>query len=176
MRLPSVLSSGPLARCALHVALAGCLTTTLPALPALAVSGGGKDYSGTSVESQDFSGLKLNGKEFRGSRGANAQFKGSGLRGCSFYQADLSNANFEAADLTGASLEEAGLDGASFTNAVMESSYLTRTILDARDISGADFSESVMPEKTQKALCLREDAKGTNPTTKMETRETLMCP
>ena len=156
------------------MALAGCLTTA--SLPALAVSGGGKDYSGASIEGQDFSGQKLNGKEFRGSRGANAKFDGAALRSSSFFQADLSGVSFAGADLTGASLEEAGLDGVSVENAVLVSAYFTRTISDAAKITGADFSEAVMPEKTQKALCLREDAKGTNPTTKMETRETLMCP
>jgi len=59
---------------------------------------------------------------------------------------------------------------------VLVNSYLSRTISDASKISGADFSEAVMPEKTLKALCSREDAKGVNPTTKMETRESLMCP
>ena len=140
MRLPALPSHAPpgLVRCALHVALAGCLTT-MPALPAaLAVSGGGKDFSGASIEGLDFAGQTLNGKEFRGSRGAGAKFDGAALRSCSFFQADLSKASFEKADLTGASLEEAGLDGVSFKGAVLTSSYLTRTILDAQDITGAD--------------------------------------
>ena len=34
----------------------------------------------------------------------------------------------------------------------------------------------VMPTKTQAALCGRDDAKGTNPTTQVDTRESLMCP
>ena len=159
----------PIAACALATVLA-CTT------PALAVSGGGKDFSGTSLEGQDLSGQKLSGKEFRGSRCANANFAKAALRSSSFYQADLSNVNFDGADLTGASLEEAGLDGSSFRDSVMVSSYLTRTILDAKDIKGADFSEAIMPEKTAKALCSRADATGTNPTTGVETRESLFCP
>lgn len=188
MRLPTHIPRdvqtiiSPLARCAVSVALASCLASTIPTLPsalpapALAVSGGGKDYSGMSLESQDFSGQKLNGKEFRGIRGANAVFKDAALKSTSFFQADLSNANFAGADLTGASLEEAGLDGVSLENAVLVSSYLTRTISDAQSITGADFSDSIIPEKTAKALCTRADAKGINPTTQIPTRESLMCP
>ena len=174
MRLPAPPDLTPFARCVMHVALAGCLSTA--PLTAMAVSGGGKDFSGASIEGQDFSGQKLTGKEFRGSRGANAIFKGAALQSTSFFQADLSKASFDGADLTGASLEEAGLDGVSFNNAVMTSAYLTRTILDAADITGADFTDAIMPEKTLKSLCAREDAKGVNPQTKVDTRDSLMCP
>ena len=72
--------------------------------------------------------------------------------------------------MTGASLEEAGLDGVEFDNAVLVSSYLTRTIMDAKSIAGADFSDAVMPTKTQVALCGRDDATGKNPATQVETR------
>ena len=174
MRLALPELGGPIARCALNVALASCLVCTAP--PAFAVSGGGKDFSGTTIEGQDFSMQKLDTKEFRGSRGAGAIFKGTSLRSTSFFQADMSQADFSGADLTGASLEEAGLDGVSFKDSVMVSSYLTRTILDATDIEGADFSDAIMPEKTLKGLCSRDDAKGVNSKTKVETRESLMCP
>ena len=156
-----------------NIALASCLTCA-PA--AYAVSGGGKDFSGTSIEGQDFSGQKLDRKEFRGTRAAGAMFKGTGLASTSFFQADLSKATFEGADLTGASLEEAGLDEADLSNAVLANAYLSRTIADAAIITGADFSDAVMPTKTQAALCLRDDAKGTNPKTSVPTRESLMCP
>ena len=78
--------------------------------------------------------------------------------------------------MTGASLEEAGLDGVDLSNAVLVNAYLTRTIADAEKISGVDFTDSVMPEKTQKQLCGRADATGVNPTTKVATRDSLMCP
>ena len=62
------------------------------------------------------------------------------------------------------------------SDAVLVSGYLTRTIADAEKLEGVDFSEAVMPPKTQAALCLREDVKGVNSKTKVDTRESLMCP
>ena len=98
--------SSQLTRSATHIAIACGLACGQFSSPTavLAVSGGGKDFSGMSVEGQDFSGQKLSGKEFRGIRGAGAIFKGTKLDATSFFKADLSNANFAGADLTGASL------------------------------------------------------------------------
>merc|ERR1712087_571550 len=115
------------------------------------------------------------GKEFRGIFGTKINFKGASLQAASFFKADMNDAIFDGADLTGASLENAGLEGASFENAVLASSYLTSTITDAKSIAGADFSEAVMPKDIQKALCKRADANGVNPTTQVDTRESLMC-
>ena len=171
LRLPQPLAHA--AACLAPACLSLCLLATPPAI---AVSGGGKDFSGQELEGRDFSGQKLTGKEFRGIMGANANFENAKLASTSFFKADLSKANFAGADLTGASLEEAGLDGANLENAVLQSAYLTRTIVDAASIKGADFSEAVMPGTTLKALCARADAAGENPTTGVDTRDSLMCP
>lgn len=57
--------------------LAACLSVGTPS--AMAVSGGGKDFSGASLENQDLSGKNFAGKEFRGIRGAGAVFKNANL-------------------------------------------------------------------------------------------------
>ena len=159
----------PIAACALAVVLS-CTD------PAIAVSGGGKDFSGADIRGQDLAGQSLSGKEFRGTFAKGATLKGATLKGCSFFKAEMLEVDFTNADLTGASLEEAGLDGAIMDGAVLESAYMTKTIADAESIKGADFTDAVMPTYTQKALCARADAIGTNAKTGVETRESLMCP
>ena len=156
-------------------ALAAALVCT-PLDPAFAVSGGGKDFSGYTISGQSLAGQKLSGKEFRGTFAKGTDFKGAALVGCSFFKADLSEADFSGADLSSASLEEAGLEEARLDNAVLVSAYLTKTIGDAASIKGADFSEAVMPQFTQRSLCDRPDATGTNAKTGVATRESLMCP
>ena len=101
----------PIVERAAHIALAACLACAPFSPAALAVSGGGKDYSGASLEGQDFSNRVLNGKEFRGAFAKNVDFSGASLKSTSFFQAALEKAVFAGADLTGASLEEAGLEG-----------------------------------------------------------------
>ena len=159
----------PIAACALATVLA-C------AAPALAVSGGGKDFSGSDISGQSFVDQQLSGKEFRGSKAKGTNFKGANLAGASFYKGFLDEADFTGANLKGASLEEAGMEGAILDGAVLESAYLTKTIDEAKSIKGADFTEAVMPTFTQKALCARADATGTNAKTGVDTRESLMCP
>ena len=58
--------------------------------PAWSVSGGGKDFSGISLEGADYSNRNLAGKELRGIRGAGASFASSKLASSSFFKADLS--------------------------------------------------------------------------------------
>ena len=38
-----------------------------------------------------------------------------------------------------------------------------------------DFTDAQMPDKTLMVICDREDTKGTNPVTGVDTRESLMC-
>ena len=158
--------------------LALCAALTLSPLVAphaLAVSGGGKDFSGASIEGEDFSGQNLKGKEFRGAFAKGANFKGANLAATSFFKAEALDADFSGADLTGASLEEAGLEGAILDQAVMTNAYLSKTIADVKSAKGADFSEAVLPPYAQKSLCA-SGIGGTNEKTGVATRDSLMCP
>ena len=179
-RRPASLTPLPaLNNLAQHVcSLALCAALTLSPLVAphaLAVSGGGKDFSGASIEGEDFSGQNLKGKEFRGAFAKGANFKGANLAATSFFKAEALDADFSGADLTGASLEEAGLEGAILDQAVMTNAYLSKTIADVKSAKGADFSEAVLPPYAQKSLCA-SGVGGTNEKTGVATRDSLMCP
>lgn len=145
-----------------------------PSAPASAISGGGLDYAELNLTGKDFSNGKYKSKDFSGAIAKEVNFSGSDLRGVRFFKADLKKANFSGANLGTASLEEADLDGTIFTNAVATGSYFNN-MDNVGDISGADFTDALIRKDVAKALCARPDAKGTNPTTGTDTRESLLC-
>jgi len=90
-------------------------------------------------------------------------------------QKSLVKTDFTNADIRGASLEDTSMDEASLKNTIAVGAYFSKSVLDAATIENADFTDAQIPTKTQILLCEREDAKGTNPTTGADTRESLQC-
>ncbi|CAN0168643.1 unnamed protein product [Ascophyllum nodosum] len=146
-----------------------------PPDPAVAISGGGLDYSGLNLTGRDFSKGKYKSKDFSGAIAKEVSFKGSDLRGARFFKADLKEADFTGANIGTASLEEADLEGTILTDAIATGSYFGNNLGNVGDISGADFTDALIRKDNAKALCARPDAKGTNPTTGAETRDSLLC-
>ena len=144
--------------------------------PAGAVSGGGLDYANIDITGQDFSNNNYKGKDFTQVIAKGTNFANSNLQGCRFYKAFLVNTDFSGADLRGASLEDTSMDGASLKNAIAAGSYFSKSLLDVGTLENADFTDAQIPDKTLPLLCERADLKGTNPTTGVDTRESLFCP
>jgi uncharacterized protein YjbI with pentapeptide repeats len=132
------------------------------------------------------------------SDGTGTNFRGSILKGSRFYRANLKGADFSSADLSAASLEDTLLLDADFTDAVLEASsglfdiyplnrcltycirthqgaYFSASINDAKSIRGADFTDSLMTDKTKQLLCQRTDLSTTNTKTGVVTSESLLC-
>jgi uncharacterized protein YjbI with pentapeptide repeats len=86
------------------------------------------------------------------------------------------NTDFSGADLRGASLEDTSMDGAFLNNANAAGAYFSASLLDAKSLENADFSDAALPTKTQILICQRDDVKGTNPVTGVDTRDSLLCP
>ena len=73
-------------------------------------------------------------------------------------------------------MEDTSMDEANLQNTVAIGAYFGPSILDVATLENADFTDAQFPLKTLPLLCQRPDAKGTNPVTGADTRESLTCP
>ncbi|PSB57260.1 pentapeptide repeat-containing protein [Chamaesiphon polymorphus] len=132
------------------------------------------DFTKATLENADFSGKDLTSYEFTQASVRNGKFVNANLTGVS-----LIGGNFDSADMTGANLTNALLDTArftrtNFTNAILVGAFTSVTNFNGAIIDGADFTDVMLRKDIKMKLC--KVAKGTNPTTGRDTRESLECP
>ncbi|MBW4522672.1 MAG: pentapeptide repeat-containing protein [Scytolyngbya sp. HA4215-MV1] len=133
-----------------------------------------EDYNKEFLVGVDFSHRSLTDASFTKANLRNSNFSHADLRGVSFFGANLESANFESADLTNTTLDTARFTDANLTNAILEGAFAFNAKFDGALIDGADFTDAELRQDAQKLLC--KTAKGTNPTTGRDTRDTLYCP
>jgi uncharacterized protein YjbI with pentapeptide repeats len=99
------------------------------------------------------------------------------LVGASFFDATLDGSNFENADMSLSNVEMAQFNRANLHNTIMREVYVSGATLfeGVRDIEGSDWTDTFLRKDQQKYLCSLPSAKGTNPVTGVDTRESLMC-
>jgi len=139
-----------------------------PTNPALA-----EDYSSRDIKGIDLSGQDLRDSQFTRADMREANLSYTNLQQVSLFSAKLMNANLEGADLTYAVIDLARLDNANLTNAILEGVLALSARFDGAIINGADFTDVLLKPNIQEKLC--QVAKGTNPVTGRDTRETLFC-
>lgn len=132
------------------------------------------DYNKEILIESDFSGRDLRDSSFTQANLRQSNFSNANLQGVSFFSANLESANFQGADLTNATLGSARFIKTNLTNAILEGAFVSNAKFDGAIIDGADFTDVLFRPDVQKKLC--KVAKGTNPTTGRDTRETLFCP
>lgn len=139
------------------------------ASPALAL-----DYNKESLVNADFSGRDLKDSSFTKANLRGSNLSHTDLQGVSFFAANLESVNLEGANLTNATLDSARLTRTNLTNAVLEGAFAANAKFDGAIIDGADFTDVLLRQDEQDKLC--KTAKGTNPITGRQTRDTLFCP
>jgi uncharacterized protein YjbI with pentapeptide repeats len=153
----------------LFVWTAGSTLWVTGILPALA-----EDYNKEFLVGADFSGRVLTDSSFTKANLRNSNLSHTDLRGVSFFGANLEAANLEGANLSNATLDTARFSSANLTNAILEGAFAFNAKFEGATIEGADFTDVEFREDAQAMLC--KVAKGTNPETGRNTRDTLDCP
>merc|ERR1712032_716830 len=97
--------------------------------------------------------------------------------GASFFDATVDGSDFENSDLTNANFEMAQLNRANLKNAKLREMYVSGATLfeGVKSIENTDWTDTMLRKDQQKYLCNHPTAKGTNPSTGVDTRESLMC-
>jgi len=132
------------------------------------------DYNKVTLIGHDFSGQDLRDASFDLASLRESDFSHADLTGVRFFSANLESVNFEGANLTNATLDSARLNDANLKDAILVGAFVTNVKVPGINIEGADFTDALVLPYEQKLLC--KVAKGTNPVTGRDTRETLLCP
>jgi uncharacterized protein YjbI with pentapeptide repeats len=85
---------------------------------------------------------------------------------------------YRISDMSLCNVEMAQFNRANLKNAVLREMYVSGSTLfeGVKSIENSDWSETQLRKDQTKYLCNHPTAKGTNPVTGVDTRESLMCP
>tara|TARA_Y100001968_G_scaffold218310_1_gene200977 strand:+ start:3236 stop:3760 length:525 start_codon:yes stop_codon:yes gene_type:complete len=160
------------------MALVMCLINPLPsnAIASFEKTGEGDEvpnYVRANITGFDLHGQDLSKSSIAGAVARDANLSDVDLHGTVLTLSDLKGSNLKGIDLTDTLSDRVNFQKTDLTNAVLVNMIASGSSFAGAKIDGADFSYAILDSDDQKNLCLI--AKGTNPVTGIETRESLEC-
>ena len=131
------------------------------------------NYTYSELHDEDFSALDLQSGVFAAADVRNSNFAGSDLSKTILTKAAFTNSDLSGANLTESLMDRVAFENCDLSNAILNDIVATSTTFEGTDITGADFTGAIMDRYQTYLLCQR--AEGTNPTTGIDTRESLLC-
>lgn len=118
-------------------------------------TGAGKDMSGAIMSEADFTGI-----DFKEAQLSKVYARNSKFVNCDFTDGVVDRVSFDGSNMKGSIFKNTVLSGTTFTDA---------------DLTDTDFTDSYIGPFDLKNLCANPTLKGTNPTTKVDTKESAGC-
>ena len=131
------------------------------------------DYTLSELRKSDFSGQDVSGTSFAGADLQESNFEGVNLEGSILTQASFIDVNLQGANLREVFGDRVDFSNADLSDAILADSILTSSHFYNATVDGADFSGAMIDKFQAVELC--KEAKGTNSTTGVDTRESLGC-
>jgi len=114
-------------------------------------------------------------KDMSGIIGSDADFSGISFKEAQLSKGYLRNGKFEGCDFTNAVIDRVSFDGSNMKKSIFVNAVLSGTTFTNADLTDTDFSDAYLGPFDSKNLCANPTLKGTNPVTKVDTRESAGC-